>query len=114
MALFQKAGFIDDQNGIGIGQGLQRIVAHDIAQGIGIPRHPTEDRLLPPGTLVACGFRPHPAGLAPFVSQQAIQKLTGRCRNPFLCEQNPHPRLHVPKRRSPKLQRFLDSQSRHP
>src|SRR3979411_2304059 len=37
VALLEKAGLVDDEDGIVICQMLDDIVAHDIAQGIGIP-----------------------------------------------------------------------------
>jgi len=114
IALFQKAGFIEHQHRIRIGQRFQRIGADDVTQGISISRDPTEDRLLPPGTLVAGSFCPHPSGLLTFVYQQAIESQPGRRRNPFLREQHPHPRHYIPKRRAPQIKPFLNRQSRHP
>ncbi|KGJ06269.1 hypothetical protein IT41_03685 [Paracoccus halophilus] len=112
--IFLPGSPINRQHRIRIRQRFQRIVAEDVTQGIGIPLSATQYRLLPPGCLVAGSLCPHPPGLAPFLARKATEKLPGRRRNTLLREQRPHPRLHIPKRRSPKFQRFLDRQSRHP
>jgi hypothetical protein len=53
---------------------LDDIVAHDIAQGIGIPIPATQDRLLPPWTKIASRLRAHPTGLALLIAEQTFQK----------------------------------------
>src|SRR5258705_7582559 len=65
---------------------LDDIVAHDIAQGIGIPIPATKDSLLPPWTRIASCLRPHPAGLALLITEQTFQKQACVPRNPFLPE----------------------------
>ena len=65
LALLEKPGLIQNKNRILIGQGLQRIFAHDVAQRVSVPRSSTQNGLLAPGTGIARRFRTHPAGLAP-------------------------------------------------
>jgi hypothetical protein len=96
------------------GESLNNIVAHDVAQRISIPPAATENGLLAPGTRIARRLRRHPAGLAPQGSKQTVQEQAGRSGHPFLCEQGPYPRLHIPQRRRPKLQRRFDQGARHP
>src|SRR4051795_12938728 len=50
LALLQKTGLVNDQNGVIRRQVFERIVAHNIAQSVGVPAAPPQDRLLPPGT----------------------------------------------------------------
>src|SRR5215217_1914838 len=50
LALLQKTGLVNDQNGVIRRQVFERVLAHNIAQRIGIPAAPPQDRLLPPGT----------------------------------------------------------------
>src|SRR5665648_240028 len=69
LALLEKPGLIQNKNRILIGQGLQRIFAHDVAQRVSVPPSSTQNGLLAPGTGIARRFRPHPAGLAPLVSE---------------------------------------------
>src|SRR3954463_15269172 len=52
LALLQEARLVNDQHRIRIGQGLERIVTHEIAQRIGIPPASIEERLLAPGTRI--------------------------------------------------------------
>src|SRR3979490_1637592 len=70
---------------------LDDIVAYDIAQGIGIPIPPTQDRLLPPWARIASRLRAHPTGFAPLISEQTFQEQTGIRRNTLLCEQRTPP-----------------------
>src|SRR3954468_24385091 len=63
--LLEKAGLVYDQHRTRIGQGLKGIVAHQIAQRLGVPLSPAEQRLLAPGARIARRLRPHPARLAP-------------------------------------------------
>jgi hypothetical protein len=60
-ALLQKARLIKNQHSVRIGQGLQRIVAHKVAQRIGVPLSTSQNRLLAPGAPIARRFRSHPA-----------------------------------------------------
>ena len=69
LALLQKPGLIQNKNRIRIGQGLQRIVTHDVAQRVSVPPSSTQNGLLAPGTGIASRFRTHPAGLAPLISE---------------------------------------------
>ena len=108
LALLQKTGLVDDQNRILISQRFQRVIAHDVAQRIRVPPPAAEDRLLTPRTGIARRFRAHPAGLARFVPQKSVEKLSCRGRHPLLTEQATYPRLHIPQRRRPKLQRRLN------
>ena len=48
VALLEKAGLVEDQNRVRVGQGLQGIVPHDVAEGVGIPASATRcDRAIP-------------------------------------------------------------------
>ena len=73
----------------------------DIAQGISIPIHATQDRLLPPWAGIASRLCAHPTGLALLISQQAFQKQAYIRRNSLLLEQRTYPLLDLPKRRGP-------------
>src|SRR3954447_9320008 len=108
LALLQEPCLVHHQDGIRFGKRLDHVRTHNIAQRVGIPAAPPQDRLLPPGTGVTCCLGAHPACLAPLLSKQPINKQTGRRRHPFLREQGAHPRLHLPQRCRPQLQRFLD------
>ncbi len=112
LALLEKAGLVEHQHGILVGQRLQRVVAHKIAQRIRLPAAAAEDGLLPPGAGIARRLRPHPAGLAPLGPEQAVQEQARRDRHPLLGEQGPDPPLHLAQRAGPQLQRILDPQ--HP
>jgi hypothetical protein len=114
LALLQKTGLVNNQNGVIRRQVFERIIAHHVAQRIGIPAAPPQDRLLPPGTGVTGRFCPHPPRLAPLLPKQPIKKQTGRGRYPFLREQRAHPRFHLPQRCGPQLQCFLDRRAAHP
>src|SRR5450756_972122 len=69
LALLEKAGLVDHQHRIVIGQMLDDIVAYDVAQAIGIPIPATQDRLLPPWAGIASRLRAHPTGLALLVPE---------------------------------------------
>src|SRR5476649_1936452 len=84
LALLEKAGLVDHQHRIVIGQMLDDIVAYDIAQAIGIPIPATQDRLLPPWAGIASRLRAHPTGLALLISQQALQEQACIGRNTLL------------------------------
>jgi hypothetical protein len=113
LALFEKAGFVQHQHGILVGQRLQRVVAHKVAQRIRLPAAATQDGLLPPGAGVARRLRPHPARLAPLGAEEAVQEQPCRDRHPLLREQRPDPPLHLAQRGGPQLQRILDRNTRH-
>src|SRR5918999_2403607 len=61
LALLQKTGLVNDQNGVIRRQVFERIVAHNIAQSVSIPAAPPKDRLLPPGARVSSRLGAHPA-----------------------------------------------------
>jgi hypothetical protein len=114
LALLEKSGFIDHQHRIRVGQRLQRVVAHDVAQRVRLPPAPAEDGLLPPRPRVARRLGPHPGGLAPLRPEQPIEEQAGRGRHALLGEQGADPRFGVPQRRRPQLQRRLDRCTAHP
>jgi hypothetical protein len=114
LALLQKAGLVNDQNGVIRRQVFERILAHHVAQRIGLPAAPPQDRLLPPGAGVTGSLGAHPARLASLLPKQPIEKHTRRCRYPFLREQGAHPPLHLPQRCRPQLQCFLNRRAAHP
>jgi hypothetical protein len=114
LALFEEAGLVQDQHGIAVGQALDRVVAHQVAQRVRLPAAAAEDGLLAPGAGVARRLGPHPAGLAPLRPEQAVEEQPRRGRHPLLREQRPHPPLHLPQRGGPELQRVLDRHTRHP
>jgi len=86
---------IDDEDRVPIGQRFQRVIAHNVAQTIGIPVATAEDRLLTPRAGIASGLRAHPARLARLVPQQPIQKLSRRRRHPLATEQETNPSLYI-------------------
>ena len=114
LALLQKASFIDDQNRVLVGQSFQRVLAHDVAQGIGVPPPAPQNRLLAPRAGITSRFRAHPARLARLVAQKPVQELSRRSRHPLLAEQRTYPPLHLPQRRRPQLQRRLNRCASHP
>jgi hypothetical protein len=80
-------------------------------------RRAGDRRFALPGAEVVAGISrlgAHPSGLAPLVPQQSVQEQTRRRCHPLLREQRPDPRLHIPQRRRPQLQRRLDRGTRHP
>jgi hypothetical protein len=114
LALLEEAGLVDHQHRPRVGQRLQRVAAHQVAERVRLPAAAAEDRLLPPGAGIAGRLGPHPPGLAPLGPQQAVQEQPGRDRDPLLREQRPDPPLHLPQRAGPQLQRILDRDARHP
>ncbi len=70
------------------GQAFHHIITHHVARCISVPAAAAQNGLLP-GTRIA-RLRPHPAGLAPLVPEQAIQKQTRRSRHAILREQWPN------------------------
>jgi hypothetical protein len=96
LALLQETGLVNHQHGALVRQVLNHVLAYNVAQRVGIPAAPPQDRLLPPGAGITRRLGAHPPRLAPLRPQQTIKKQTGRCRHPFLREQWAHPRLHLP------------------
>src|SRR3981081_4085793 len=113
-APLDQAGLVDHEHRIVIRQMLDDIITYDIAQGIGIPIHPTQDRLLPPWAGIASRFRPHPARLASLPSEQTFQEQTWIRRNPLLPEQRTYPLLDLPKRRRPQRKRLFNRRGPRP
>src|SRR3954462_8926486 len=74
LALLQKTGLVNHQHRAFVRQVLDHIPADNIAQRIGIPAAPPQDRLLPPGARITRRLGPHPARLAPFLPQQSVKK----------------------------------------
>jgi len=68
-ALLEKAGLVDHEDRIVIRQMLDDIIAYDIAQGIRIPIHAAQDRLLTPWAGIASRLGAHPTGLALLISE---------------------------------------------
>src|ERR1700730_10444063 len=114
LALLEKAGLVDHQDRIVIRQMLDDIIAYDIAQGISIPIHATQDRLLPPWSGIASRLRAHPTGLALLISEQTFQEQTCIRRNTLLPEQRTYPLLDLPKRRRPQRKRLLNRRCPRP
>ena len=108
LALFQKAGLIDNQNRVLIAQRFQRVLTYNIAQRVGIPLPPAQDRLLAPRAWIAGCFRPHPTRLARLIAQQSVEKLPRRGRDPLLRKQPTDALLHISQRRSPQRQRIFN------
>src|SRR5271156_2539214 len=73
-ALLQKARLIKNQHSVWIGQGLHCVVAHDVAQRIGVPPSTSQNRLLAPGARIAPRFGSHPAGLALLAAKKSIKE----------------------------------------
>src|SRR5260370_13469170 len=114
LALLEKAGLVDHEERIVIRQMLDDIIAYDIAQGISLPTHATQDRLLPPWAGIASRLRAHPTGLALLISEQAFQEQTCIRRNTLLPEQRTYPLLDLPKRRRPQRKRLLNRRCPRP
>ncbi|GAB3388579.1 hypothetical protein GCM10027514_30700 [Azotobacter armeniacus] len=85
-------------DGLVVGQMLEHIGAHQIAQGIGLPATTAENGLLTPGAGIAGCLGAHPAGLAWLVAQQAIEEQAGRGRHSLLGKQGAHTRLDFAQR----------------
>ena len=96
LALFQKAGLINDKNRLLISERFQRVIAYDVAQRFRIPPAAAQDRLLTPRAGIASRFCAHPPRLARLVPEQSIQEFPCRCRDPLLAKQGTKPRLHIP------------------
>jgi hypothetical protein len=74
LALLEKAGLIDHQHRVLVGKMLSDIVAHHIAQSIGVPLITAQKRLLPPWPRIARRLRPHPSGFATLVAKQTVHE----------------------------------------
>jgi hypothetical protein len=114
LALLQEAGLVEHQHCRLVRQMFDDIIAHDVAQRVGIPAPAAENGLLTPRSRITRRFRAHPPGLAPLIPQQPVQEQARARPNTVLREQRPHPRLHVAQRRRPELKRCLDRGSGHP
>ena len=108
VALLEEAGLVEHQHRPRVGQRLERVVAHQVAQRVRLPAAAAEDGLLPPRAGIARRLGPHPARLAPLRPEQPIQELPRRCRHPVLGKQRAHPRLGISQRSRPQVQRRLD------
>src|SRR6266849_5549665 len=93
---------------------LDDIIAHDIAQGIGVPSPTTQNCLLPPWTRIASRLRSHPTGFALLISEQTFQEKTCIRRNTLLREQRTYPLLDLSKRRRPQRKRLLNRRGPRP
>src|SRR5438046_5745844 len=93
LALLEKAGLIDHQHRVLVGKMLSDIVAHHIAQSIGIPPVTAQIRLLPPWPRIARRLRPHPSGFATLVAKQPVHKQARVQCCAVLLEQWTHPFL---------------------
>src|SRR4030081_1306864 len=114
LALLDKAGLVDHEDRIVILQMLDDIIAYDIAQGISIPIHATQDRLLTPWAGIASRLRAHPTGLALLISEQTFQEQTCIPRNTLLPEQRTYALLDLSKRRRPQRKRLLNRRCTRP
>ena len=114
VALLEKAGLVDHQHAIRVGQRFQRIVAHHVAQRIRIPTPTPENGLLPPRSRITRRLGTHPSGLASLRPKQAIQEQGRRRRHTGLDEQRLYAGLHIAQRRRPELQHRLHRGTRHP
>jgi hypothetical protein len=92
-ALLEEAGLVDDEDRVRLGERLDRVVAHQVAERVGLPAAAAEDGLLPPGAGIARRLGPHPAGLAPLRPEQPVEEQPRRGRDPLLREQRPHRRF---------------------
>src|ERR1700756_403681 len=108
LALFQKAGLIDDQNRVLIAKCFQCVLTDNVAQRVGVPLPPAQDRLLAPRPWIAGRFRPHPTRLARLIAQQSVEKLPRRGRDPLLRKQRTDALLGISQRRSPQRQRIFN------
>jgi len=96
-------GLVDDQHGVALRQRLERIVAHDVAQRVGLP-----------GAAVADRLRAHPPRLAPLRSQQRVQESRRRRHDAWVIDQPTELGLGFPQFGRPKLQKILNRDTGHP
>jgi hypothetical protein len=111
--LLEEAGLVEDQDGVRLGQCLDHMLAHDIAQRIRVPLAAPEHRLLTPRSGIASGLGSHPPSLTPLCPEQAFQKGTRRTRYAGRGKQRPDLILGVSQARRPKLQHCFKRGSRH-
>ena len=113
LALLEKAGLVDHQHRPGGGERLERIVAHHVPQGIGVPVAAAEHRLLAPRARVARGFRPHPAGLAPLGPEHPIEE--GRRRGARHWDEQTGIEIgfDLTQLHTPEFEHLLDGHTRH-
>src|ERR1700677_3229761 len=114
LALFEKAGLVDYQHRIVIGQMLDNIVAYDIAQSISVPIPAPQNRRLPPRPGIAGRLRTHPTCLALLISEQTFKEQARIRRNTLLLEQRTYPLLDLPKRRDPYCKRLFNRRCLRP
>jgi len=112
-ALLEKTGLVDHQHGIRCREGLQGMVAHQIAQRVRIPTAAAEHGLLPPRPGIARRLGAHPPGLAPFRPEQPVEERRGGGRHAGMAEQRPELRLDRAQLGRPEVQRLLDRGTRH-
>src|SRR5208282_3409977 len=74
LALLEKAGFIDHQHRVLVRKMLGGIVAHQLAQCVGIPPVTAQNRLLPPRSRIARRLRAHPSGFTTLVTKQPVHE----------------------------------------
>ena len=74
LTLLEKASFIDHQHRIRVGQRLDRIITHHVAQRIRLPPAATKKCLLTPWAGITHRLSPHPAGCATLGPEQAIKE----------------------------------------
>ena len=86
-ALLEETCLVDHQDRIDVSKMLHDMLAHDVAQRVGIPLSTAKQRLLSPGAIIAGRLRTHPARLARLAAEQCIQELPRRDRNTILREQ---------------------------
>jgi len=96
-------------------QMLDDIVAHDIAQGIGIPIPATKDRLLPPWTGSPAASARHPTGLCVAHRRADLPENRPAFLATRSCPNNGRIRiLNLSKRRSPQRKRLFNRRCLRP
>ncbi len=113
LTLLEEAGLVEDQHSVRFGQGLDDVLAHDIAQGIRVPLATPKHRLLTPWSGITSGLGSHPASLAPFRPEQAVQEGTGRASDARHGKQRADLILGVTQDRRPELKHDFKRGSRH-
>jgi hypothetical protein len=112
--LLEKPGFIDHQHCVLVRKMLGGIIAHQVAQCIGIPPVTAQNRLLPPRPRIARCLRAHPSGFTTLVAKQPVHEQARVQSCALLREQWTYPLLHLSQRRCPQLTRRLNRCSDHP
>src|ERR1700751_1774882 len=108
LALFQKASLIDNENRVLIAQRSQRVLTYNVAQRVGIPLPPAQDRLLAPRAWIAGPSPPHPPRFPRLLAQKSVEKLPRRGCDPLLRKQRTDALLGISQRRSPQRQRIFN------